>query len=85
MHFFPEGPTMHCIFEVRYEIRWHSAAPDHWEALTLRVLAGPDAQEAIDKVREAALKMQQLNDNGMQERCTGFRLREVILVAEAQL
>jgi hypothetical protein len=76
---------MHCIYEVRYQFRWHSAAPDHWEDSTVRVLAGPDAQEAVNKVRETALKMHQLNDNGLEERCTGFRLREVHLVAEAQL
>ena len=76
---------MHCIYEVRFEFRWHSAAPDHWEPRTVRVLAGPDAQEAVDKVRTATLKMHQLNDNGLEERCTGFRLREVLLVAEANL
>lgn len=75
----------HCIFEVRYQFRWHSAAPDHWEHAVVRVLAGQDAQEAVSKVREAALKMHQLNDNGLDERCTGFRLREVVLVAEASL
>ena len=46
---------------------------------------GPDAQDAVDKVRTATLKMHQLNDNGLEERCTGFRLREVVLVAEAVL
>jgi hypothetical protein len=75
----------HCIYEVRYQFRWHSAAPDHWEEATVRVLAGHDAQVAIDKARDAALKMHQLNDNGLEERCTGFRLREVHLVAEATL
>lgn len=76
---------MHCIYEIRYAYRWHSAAPDHWEFANVRVLAGPDAQAAVDKAREAALKMHQLNDNGLQERCTGFQLREVVLVAEATL
>jgi hypothetical protein len=76
---------MHAIYEIRYEFRWHSAAPDHWEQATVRVLAGADAQDAVNKIREAALKMHQLNDNGLEERCTGFRLREVILVAEATL
>jgi hypothetical protein len=76
---------MHCIYEVRYDFRWHSAAPDHWEQATVRVLAGTDAQVAVDKAREAALKMHQLDDNGRQERCTGFRLREVVLIAEATL
>ncbi len=72
---------MHGIYEVRFEFRWHSASPDHWESRTLGVLAGQDAQEAVDKAREATLKMHQLNDNGLEERCTGFRLREVILAA----
>jgi hypothetical protein len=76
---------MHCIFEVRYQFRWHSAAPDHWESAVTRVLAGPDAQEAVLKVREAALKLHQLDHNGREERCTGFRLREVMLVAEATM
>jgi hypothetical protein len=76
---------MYCIYEVRFDFRWHSASPDHWESRKLRVLAGPDAQEAIDKARESILKMHQLNDNGLEERCTGFRLREVVLVAEANL
>jgi hypothetical protein len=76
---------MHCIYEVRFEFRWHSAAPDQWEPRILRVLAGPDAQEAVDKARETTLKMHQLNNNGLEERCTGFRLREVLLVAEASL
>ncbi len=76
---------MHCIYEVRYQFRWHSAAPDHWETDSVRVLAGPDAQEAVDKAREAALKMRQVNDNGMEGRCTGFRLLEVRLLADATL
>ena len=75
----------YCIYEVRYEFRWHSAAPDHWECAVVRVLAGADAQEAVNKAREAALKMHQLNNNGLEERCTGFRLREVRMVAEATL
>jgi len=76
---------MHCIYEVRYEVRWHSAAPDQWEARQTRVLAGLDAQEAVEKAREAALKQRQINDNGVEEGCTGFRLREVVLIAEASL
>ena len=76
---------MHCIYEVRYEMRWHSAAPDQWEARTARVLAGLDAQDAVEKAREAALKLHLMSDNGVEERCTGFRLREVVLIAEATL
>jgi hypothetical protein len=76
---------MHGIYKVRYDFRWHSATPDHGEAAVVRVLAGLDAQEAVDKARAAALKMHHLNDNGIEERCTGFRLREVHLVAQATL
>jgi hypothetical protein len=76
---------MHCIYEIHYDFRWHSTAPDHWESAVVRVLSGLDAQEAIDKARASALKMRQLNDNGIEERCTGFRLREVKLIAEATL
>jgi hypothetical protein len=52
---------------------------------TARVLAGADAQIAMDKAREAVMRMHELNDNGVEERCTGFRLREVILIAEATI
>jgi hypothetical protein len=76
---------MHCIYEVRYQFRWHSNAPDHWEQAAVRVLAADDAQDAINKAREAALRMRQLDNNGHEERCTGFRLREVVVVAEATL
>jgi hypothetical protein len=76
---------MKCIYEVRYEVQWHSSKPTHWEAQVVRVFAGPDAQEAITKAREAALGQHTMDDNGLEERCVGFRLREVILVAEAQL
>ena len=48
-------------------------------------LAGLDAQEAVDKARAKALSMHQTNENGLEERCTGFRLREVKLIAEAAL
>jgi hypothetical protein len=74
-----------CIYEIRYEIQWHSSAPAEWEPATVRVCAGPDALEAVEKARTAALKEHQLNDNGMEERCTAFRLREVMLIAEATL
>jgi hypothetical protein len=76
---------VHCIYEVRYDMRWHSAAPEEWEPRQVRVLAGLDALQAVEKAREAALKQHQMNDNGVEERCTGFRLREVVLIAEASL
>ena len=76
---------MHCIYEIRYEIQWHTSKPSQWELQSVRVLAGADAQEAVDKARAAALKQHVLNDNGVEERCTAFRLREVVLVAEATL
>ncbi len=76
---------MTCIYEVRYEFRWHSSEPTHWESGSLKVAAGADAQEAIDKVRQAALAVHRMDENGREERCTQFRLREVVLIAEAQL
>ena len=74
-----------CIYEVRYEFRWHSSEPTHWESNSIKVAAGPDAQAAVDKVREAALAFRRLDENGREERCSTFRLREVVLIAEAQL
>lgn len=76
---------MPCIYEIRYEMQWHSSEPDHWVAQSVRVLAGADAQEAVDKARQAALALHRLDENGREERCKGFRLREVALIAEAQL
>lgn len=77
--------TMTCIYEVRYEFQWHSSEPTHWEYETVKVFAGPDAVEAIEKVRSAVSKRRRLDDNGREEHCTGFRLREVVLIAEAEL
>jgi hypothetical protein len=74
-----------CIYEVRYEVRWESSEPTHWETQSVRVCAGPDAQEAVDRAKEAIRAQRRLDDNGREEHCTGFRLREVLLVAEAQL
>ena len=74
-----------CIYEVRYEMQWHSSEPTHWESQTVRVAAGSDALEAVKKAQEAALARSRLDENGCEENCTGFRLREVVLVAEAQL
>jgi ATP adenylyltransferase len=33
---------MQCIYEVRYEVQWHSSEPTHWESGSLKVAAGPD-------------------------------------------
>jgi hypothetical protein len=74
-----------CIFEIRYEFRWQSAEPTHWDAAVVRVCSGPDAVEAVEKARKAALALHRLDENGKEERCTGFRLREVLLAAEADL
>lgn len=76
---------MRCIYLIRYEFCWHGKEPDHWEQGSVTVLAGLDAQEAVDKARARALSMHQTNDNGVEERCTGFRLREVKLIAEAAI
>jgi hypothetical protein len=76
---------MTCIYEVRYEFRWHSSEPTHWEYQTVKVAAGVDALEAIEKVKHAALALHRFDENGREERCSSFRLREVVLIAEAQL
>ncbi len=76
---------MTSIYEVRYEFRWQSSEPTHWEYQTIKVAAGEDAQEAIDKIKKTALALHRLDENGREERCVGFRLREVALIAEAQM
>ncbi len=76
---------MTCIYEVRYDFRWHSSEPTHWEYQTIKVAAAGDALEAVEKVRQAALARHRLDENGREERCSSFRLREVVLIAEAQL
>jgi hypothetical protein len=76
---------MKCIYEVRYELQWHSSEPTHWEAQTVRVCAGRDALEAVDRARKAALSQNRMDDGGRQEHCTDFRLREVAVIAEAEL
>jgi hypothetical protein len=76
---------MKCIFEVRYEVQWHSWEPTHWETHAVKVFADHDAQEAVDKAKAAALEQHRLDENGREEHCSNFRLREVVLLAEAQL
>jgi hypothetical protein len=76
---------MKCIYEVRYEVQWHSSEPTHWEAQAVKVCAGADALEAVNRAKQAALSQKRLDDNGLEEHCTAFRLREVVLIAEAQL
>jgi hypothetical protein len=76
---------MKCIYEVRYEVQWHSSEPTHWEQQAVKVFSDRDALEAVSKAREAALAQKRLDDNGREEHCTNFRLREVILIAEAQI
>jgi hypothetical protein len=77
--------TTKCIYEVRYEFQWHSSEPTHWEYETVKVFAGLDAMEAIDKAREEVSRRRRMDENGREEHCTGFRLREVALIAEADL
>jgi hypothetical protein len=76
---------MTSIYEVRYEFRWHSSEPTHWEYQTVKVAAGADALEAIEKVKQVVLSIHRFDENGREERCSSFRLREVVLIAEAQL
>lgn len=75
---------MTCIYEIRYAIQWNSSEPTHWEPQNVRVAAGADALEAVEKVRVRALAHSRLEDNGREDRCTGFRLHEVLLVAQAE-
>jgi hypothetical protein len=56
---------MKCIYEVRYEIQWHSSEPAHWEYHTVKVASGVDAQEAVDRARKAALALHRLDENGL--------------------
>ena len=76
---------MKCIYEIRYEVQWHSSEPTHWEARSVKVCVGEDALEAVEKARQVALAQHRLDDSGREEHCTRFRLREVVLIAEAQL
>ncbi len=76
---------MHCVYEVQYDFQWASTEPTHWERGSVRVLAGLDAQDAVDKAKQAALALGRLDQNGREEHCTGFRLRGVTLIAEADL
>jgi hypothetical protein len=73
------------IYEVRYEYQWRSSEPTHWEAGAVKVCAGPDALEAVEKAKQAALAQRRLDENGKEERCVGFRLRQVTILAEADL
>jgi hypothetical protein len=59
--------------------------PKHWTKECVRVLSDEDAVEAVNTAKEAALAQHRLDDSGRENRCTGFRLRGVTLVAEAQL
>jgi hypothetical protein len=76
---------MKCIYEVRYELQWHSSEPTHWEQQSVRVCAGCDALEAVERAKEAALSQNRLDDGGRREHCTDFRLREVLVIAQAEL
>ncbi len=75
---------MKCIYEIKYDVQWESRESKHWEPRVDRVFAGPDALEGVAKIKERALAERRLDDNGRQDRCIGFRLREVLLLAEAE-
>ena len=40
---------MKCIYEVRYEMRWHSSEPTHWEPQSVRVCAGLELSGGNDQ------------------------------------
>jgi hypothetical protein len=76
---------MKCIYEVRYDIQWLSAEPTHWERQVVRVCVDEDALKAVERARQKALAQTRLDENGREDRCRDFRLREVVLIAEAEL
>lgn len=76
---------MTCVYEVRYEVQWETPETAQWEPRAVKVAAGPDAQEAVDKAKTAALAEKSLDENGVERKCAAFRLRGVALVAEAEL
>ena len=39
---------MTCIYEVRYEFRWQSSEPTHWEYQTIKVAAGTFGAFRVD-------------------------------------
>jgi hypothetical protein len=76
---------MHCIYEIKYDIKWASAEPQQWLPQSVRVFANEDALMAVTKAKEAALAQHRLDENGREDRCVEFRLRGIELVAEAEL
>lgn len=76
---------MRAIYEVHYEVQWQSSEPTHWESFSVRAFSDLDALDAVEKVKRHAMSRHRLDENGREERSTGFRLREVLFVAEAEL
>lgn len=76
---------MQCIYEIRFEVTWESLQPGTWTEQVLKVTSEADAQAATDKARESALAQHRLDDNGREIKCSGFRLRGVSLIAQADL
>jgi hypothetical protein len=76
---------MQCIYEIRFEVTWESLQPGTWTEQTLKVVSQEDARAAIDKARQAALAQHRLDDNGRENKCSGFRLRGVSLIGQADL
>jgi hypothetical protein len=76
---------MRCIYEIRFEVTWKSLQPGTWTEQVLKVLSDEDAHPAIDKARQAALSQHRLDDNVRENKCSGFRLGGLSLIAQADL
>jgi hypothetical protein len=74
-----------CIYEIRFEVTWESLQPGTWTEQVLKVLSEEDAQAGVDKARQAALAQHRLDDNGRENKCSGFRLWGVTVIAQANL
>jgi hypothetical protein len=69
------------IYKVNYEERWTGCR--EWMADSTNVLANGDAQQAIDRVKKQSLSNTYKDEKGKLQKCIGFRLREIEVLAEA--
>lgn len=70
------------IYEVRYRESWEGS--NEWMEAAKTVLAGGDAQVAIDRCKEAVLT-QTISEDGKTLRIDGFELISVTVVAQAEI
>jgi len=72
---------MQRIYQIKYQQKWTGSR--EWVRNETNVLAGGDAQIAVDKVRRQTLRQTYKDqDTGKVQKCTAFRLREVTVCAE---